>query len=65
MLSLVKVLYFVFFPVGKTEAYPMLVARRPGGSLMSPVVLFSLISQIIVQTSVQVAGFFYIQSQPW
>jgi len=51
--------------MGKTEAYPLLVARRPGGSLMSPVVLFSLISQIIVQTTVQVGGFYYVQSQPW
>ncbi|XP_078374483.1 polyamine-transporting ATPase 13A3-like isoform X2 [Oculina patagonica] len=51
--------------MGKTEAYPLLVARRPGGSLMSPVVVFSLISQIIVQTMVQVAGFYYVQSQPW
>lgn len=51
--------------MGKTEAYPLLVAQRPGGSLMSPVVLFSLISQIIVQTTVQVGGFYYVQSQPW
>jgi len=51
--------------MGKTEAHPLLVARRPGGSLMSPVVLFSLISQIIVQTIVQVGGFYYVQSQPW
>lgn len=56
---------FLFVPVGKTEAYPLLVAQRPGGSLMSPVVLFSLISQIIVQTTVQVGGFYYVQSQPW
>ena len=56
---------FFYFPVGKTEAYPLLVTRRPGGSLMSPVVLFSLISQIIVQTIVQVGGFYYVQSQPW
>jgi len=51
--------------MGQTEAYPFLVAQRPGGSLMSPVVLFSLISQIIVQTMVQVAGFYYVQSQTW
>ncbi|KAJ7394646.1 hypothetical protein OS493_000466 [Desmophyllum pertusum] len=51
--------------MGKTEAYPLLVAQRPGGSLMSPVVIFSLISQIIVQTTVQVAGFYYVKSQPW
>ena len=59
------VFLFLFLPVGKTEAYPLLVAQRPGGSLMSPVVLFSLISQIIVQTTVQVGGFYYVQSQPW
>ncbi|KAK2552730.1 Polyamine-transporting ATPase 13A3 [Acropora cervicornis] len=35
------------------------------GSLMSPVVLFSLISQITVQTIIQVAGFYYVQSQTW
>lgn len=51
--------------MGKTEAHPLLVAWRPRGSLMSPVVLFSLISQIIVQTIVQVGGFYYVQSQPW
>ncbi|KAM7445100.1 hypothetical protein ABFA07_006360 [Porites harrisoni] len=48
-----------------TEAYPFLLAQRPGGSLMSPVVLFSLISQIVVQTVVQVFGFYYVQSQTW
>lgn len=32
---------------------------------MCPVVLFSLISQITVQTTVQVAGFYYVQSQTW
>ncbi|RMX43708.1 hypothetical protein pdam_00006345 [Pocillopora damicornis] len=47
--------------MGKTEAYPMLVAKRPGGSLMSPIVLFSLISHIAVQTVVQVAGFYYVR----
>lgn len=51
--------------MGKTDAYPLLVAQRPGGSLMSPVVLFSLISQIIIQTIVQVGGFYYVQSQSW
>lgn len=51
--------------MGQTEAYPILVAQRPGGSLMCPVVLFSLISQITVQTTVQVAGFYYVQSQTW
>ncbi|XP_058970502.2 polyamine-transporting ATPase 13A3 isoform X1 [Pocillopora verrucosa] len=51
--------------MGKTEAYPMLVAKRPGGSLMSPIVLFSLISHIAVQTVVQVAGFYYVRSQSW
>ncbi|XP_067049944.1 polyamine-transporting ATPase 13A3-like isoform X4 [Acropora muricata] len=51
--------------MGQTEAYPILVPQRPGGSLMSPVVLFSLISQIIVQTFIQVAGFYYVQSQTW
>ncbi|XP_022780127.1 probable cation-transporting ATPase 13A3 isoform X4 [Stylophora pistillata] len=51
--------------MGKTQAYPVLVAKRPGGSLMSPIVLFSLISHIAVQTIVQVAGFYYVQSQSW
>ena len=59
---LISVLYFA---VSYTEAYPFLLAQRPGGSLMSPVVLFSLISQIVVQTVVQVFGFYYVQSQTW
>ena len=65
ILILTTCLFLLLFSVGKTEAYPLLVAQRPGGSLMSPVVLFSLISQIIVQTTVQVGGFYYVQSQPW
>ena len=51
--------------VGRTAAYPRLVAQRPGGSLMSPVVIFSLLSQICIQVLVQLVGVYYVRQQPW
>ncbi|XP_032238659.2 polyamine-transporting ATPase 13A3 isoform X2 [Nematostella vectensis] len=51
--------------MGYQHPYPILVSRRPGGSLVAPIVLVSLISQIVIQITVQVSGFVYVKQQSW
>ena len=51
--------------MSRTGPYPHLVKRRPLGSLVHPVVLFSLISQIFIQLSFQIGVFFYIKTMPY
>lgn len=41
-----------------------LVAKRPLGRLVHPIVLFSLVSHVLVQSSFQVLMFFYVRSLP-
>ncbi|CAH1240760.1 ATP13A3 [Branchiostoma lanceolatum] len=51
--------------MGWQEAYPKLVPQRPPGSLMAPVNLFSVLSQVVLMIAVQVGTFLYLKQQPW
>eukprot|EP00058_Branchiostoma_floridae_P001053 XP_002586541.1 hypothetical protein BRAFLDRAFT_131390 [Branchiostoma floridae] len=51
--------------MGWQEAYPKLVPQRPLGSLMAPVNLFSVVSQVVLMIAVQVGTFVYLKQQPW
>ncbi|XP_006819618.1 polyamine-transporting ATPase 13A3-like [Saccoglossus kowalevskii] len=51
--------------MGRTEAYPLLVAKRPSGSLVSAPILFSLIVQVLIQVFIQAGAYFCLLAQPW
>lgn len=50
--------------MSRTEPSGDLVARRPLGRLVHPIVLLSLVTQVLVQTGFQVLIFFYVRSLP-
>ena len=51
--------------MSRTEPSGVLVALRPLGRLVHPYVLFSIIIQIAIQTSFQVASYFFVQTLPY
>ncbi|XP_032223526.1 polyamine-transporting ATPase 13A3 [Nematostella vectensis] len=51
--------------MGNQHPFPYLVSQRPGGSLVAPIVLFSLLSQIVTQIAFQVVGFLWVRQQSW
>jgi predicted P-type ATPase len=53
------------FLMVRTAAYPSLVPERPKTSLLSPLILASISSQVLLVTMVQVASYFYLTTQPW
>ena len=56
---------FFLFTVGRTEAYSSLVERRPQGSLVSPVNLFSIVTHIFWVVAFQVGAYVFLINQPW
>ncbi|XP_070560588.1 polyamine-transporting ATPase 13A3-like isoform X2 [Ptychodera flava] len=50
--------------MGRTEAYPTLVAERPPGSLVAPPILFSLIVQVMITIAIQAGAYFCLLAQP-
>ena len=51
--------------MSRTQPSGVLVATRPLGRLVHPYVLFSLITQIFVQTGFQVAAYLFVQTVPY
>ncbi|XP_066922539.1 polyamine-transporting ATPase 13A3-like isoform X1 [Clytia hemisphaerica] len=51
--------------MSRTEPSGVLVALRPLGRLVHPYVLFSIVIQIAIQTSFQVASYFFVQTLPY
>jgi len=60
---------FLIMPIAitmsRTGPSGYLVAQRPLARLVHPYFLFSLISQILVQTSFQVGAYFFVKSLPY
>jgi len=51
--------------MGKTEAYDVIVKKRPAGSLVSGHTLISIFCQILACLGGQLAALFYLQSHLW
>ncbi|XP_033097899.1 probable cation-transporting ATPase 13A3 [Anneissia japonica] len=51
--------------MGYNGAYAHLVKKRPPGSLMSPVILISIILQIVIQIIGQTVAYFLLFTQDW
>lgn len=56
---------YLYFLVGYTEAYPILVAKFPQVSLLSIVPVLSIVVQITINFLIQLFVFFAVQSEPW
>ena len=55
----------LFIVMGYTESHTKLSKKMPTGALISVPVLFSVLSQIIIQSSFQFGIFFLLKSQEW
>ncbi|XP_071840521.1 polyamine-transporting ATPase 13A3-like isoform X2 [Apostichopus japonicus] len=51
--------------VARNHAYPSIVAKKPLTSLMDPALLFSVLTNTVLQFGVQIAGYFLLTMQPW
>ena len=51
--------------MSRTKPSGVLVAMRPLGRLVHPYVLFSIVTQILIQTGFQVAAYFFVRSMPY
>lgn len=52
-------------PVSLNRAWRELVPQRPPTSLVSPQLLLSVLSQILLALGFQVGAFLLVQEQPW
>lgn len=51
--------------MGRTEAWKVLVKKRPPGSLVAGYTMFSIILQIFASLAGQLGALFYLKSQTW
>lgn len=51
--------------VARNHAYPNIVLKKPLTSLMDPSLLFSVLSNTLLQFAFQVGGYFILIIQPW
>lgn len=57
--------YICIFTVGFSGPYPVLIKRRPPGTLAGLNVLLSLIVQLLLITATQLALWYYVKTQYW
>ena len=64
MLDMFIILPIVFL-LSKTPASRVLTDVRPSGSLLNPLVLTSLVGQILIAVAFQILVFFRLRNQSW
>uniref|UniRef100_A0ABM5EJN6 Polyamine-transporting ATPase 13A3-like n=1 Tax=Pogona vitticeps TaxID=103695 RepID=A0ABM5EJN6_9SAUR len=61
----VAIILSLAFTMSLNRAWKELVPQRPPSSLVSPQLLLSVLTQILLSLSFQVGAFLLVQSQPW